>query len=671
MGPRPRPRPILATLLALCAAACASARPAPVAPAPRVPAPLATPERPRPYPVFETPGFRRAVERGTRTRTGRPGPRYWQQYARYRITAELDPATARLSGAETVRYLNRSPDTLATLSIHLYQNANAPTAMRDRFVPATGGVALTRVAAQGQEIPARAAPGRPYYLVTGTVASIRLPHPLAPGDSAELELAWSFTVPPVGNPRMGTDGEVFFLGYWYPQLAVYDDVNGWQADQYMTNAEFYMGYADYDVSLTVPAGFLVAATGTLRNPADVLSPRTRQRIASPPAAGGLVRVVAPAERGAGRATAGAPGGKLTWRWTASNVRDFAWGTSDRYVWDAAAVEVPDAHGDGRPDTVVVNAFYRPEKGTSWNRWASLGARAVAFFSRELWPYPWPHMDLVEGILDGGMEYPMATLIGGTRDSTSLYGVSLHEIGHMWFPMMVGSDEKRHSWQDEGVNSYVDDIGLKEARPASDPFGADQDGYLELARVGSADGEWIGGEVELMRHGDLYPPLRPAFGAATYTKTAVVLHMLDGLLGADVLHRALREYGRRWMYRHPDAYDFFNTIDDVAGRDLDWFWRPWFFETWTLDQAIAGVDAAGDSATIHVEDRGLAPMPARIAVTRADGRVDRVEVPVEVWLAGARRHDIRVAAAPAITRVEIDPERFFPDVDRTNQVWTPR
>lgn len=633
----------------------------------RAPAP---PERPRPYPVVEIPGFTRAVERGTRTRTGRPGPNYWQQYAEYRLSAELDPGRKLLTGRGSVRYHNRSPDALPILAVQLYQNVYRPEALHNRFIPATSGVELTRVVAQGQTLQRltgeRSGPG---YWILGTVAFLQLPTPLAPGQSIDLEFDWNFPVPPTGSPRMGQDGEVFFLGYWYPQIAVYDDVNGWQVDQYMPNAEFYMGYADYDVAITVPEGWLVAATGTLQNPEEVLSPTVRERLQQARRQPQVVQVVRANERG--RATARGQGGRLTWRFQARNVRDFAWAASERFVWDSTHAVVGDANGDGRPDTAAIYTFYRPERGSPWDQWARYARHSVEFLSRYLWPYPWPHMTAVEGLISGGMEYPMVTLIGGTRDSTGLYSVTVHEIGHMWFPMMVGSDEKRYAWQDEGLTTFNQQQGLRDfTQGRLDPERGAREAYLELARVGPL-GEFSGGEVQLLRHGDLYPPLTPAFGIASYNKMSVIMQMLRALLGEETFLRAYREYGRRWLYRHPQPWDFWYTFNDVAGQDLWWFWRTWFYETWPLDQAITEVRAAGDSVEIVIEDRGMAPMPVRLAVTRDGNRVDRLEVPVNVWLEGARRTSVRVAGSPVVVRVEIDPEQAFADIDRQNQVWTGR
>ena len=651
-------RPLAAAALALVAACATTPRPAPDAAAAAAPSAA---ERPRPYPVFESPAFRRAVERGTRTRTGRPGARYWTQRAEYALRAELDPATKRLTGQGTVRYHNRSPDTLAWLAVQLHQNLFAPGAARAEATPVTGGMELRRVTAQGATLAAGAASdSTPGYVVEGTVAWLRLPRELAPGGTADLAFDWAFTVPPDGAPRMGTDGEIFYLAYWYPQMAVYDDVGGWQTDQYLGNAEFYMGYGDYDVSLTVPAGWLVAATGELRNADQVLAAGTRARLAEARRSGSVVHVVGAAERGAGRATAG--GGKLTWRFTARDVRDFAFGTSDRYLWDATHALARDSAGKSAVDTVMIHSFYRPERTAwAWDQSARYGRHSIEFLSRYLWPYPYPQMTAVDGVVScSGMEYPMMTCIGGPRDTLRLYSVTVHEIAHMWFPMQVGSDERRYAWQDEGLTRFNQAQAMREFFGGYDLEGIARDQYLDLARAG--------GEVELMRHGDQYPHGTAAYGIASYAKMATNMAALRALVGDERFLRAYREYGRRWINKHPQPYDLWNTFEDVTGEDLDWFWRTWWYETWTLDQAVGAVSAGGDSVSIVVEDRGLAPMPARLTITREGGAVERVEVPVERWLAGARRHTVRVGTSPAIARVEIDAERHFPDADRANNVW---
>jgi hypothetical protein len=317
-----------------------------------------------PYPVFESNGFARAVANGTRTRTGEPGPKYWQQFARYRIDAELVPATSQVNGRETVRYFNRSPDTLRVPRFYLNQNLFRPGAPRTEETPITGGMEILRVAVSGQTL-SKADTGVGYW-IDGTVMGVHLPRALAPHDSVDIEVAWAFQVPPDGAPREGSTGDVFMVAYWYPQLAVYDDINGWNTDPYLGRSEFYMGYADYDVSIQAPQGWLIAATGDLTNPTEVLSKQTRDRLAQV-MRGDVVHVVRDQDRGVGATKATNTGfdGVLTWKFHARNVRDFDWGASSKYLWDATIAVVGDRDGDHKPDTTTINTFYRPEA----RRWA--------------------------------------------------------------------------------------------------------------------------------------------------------------------------------------------------------------------------------------------------------------------------------------------------------------
>jgi hypothetical protein len=610
-------------------------------------------------PVMEA--FDRAVANGTRLRSGAPGPRYWQQWADYRLEAELNPVSKRLTGKSAIRYYNRSPDTLSTVYIHLLHNIFAPGSRHNTNIPwAVEGYVFSRVAGQGTALSSSGGDG-PGYTVDGTVMRIRLPQPLPPGGTADFEFEYRIRIPPDGAPRGGQDGEVYYISYWYPQMAVYDDVNGWQTDQYYGNAEFYMGYGNYDVALTVPAGWLVTSTGTLTNPAEVLSGRTRARLDSASTATEVVHVVREADRGAGKATAPGTDGKLTWRFKAENVRDVAWGASASYLWDATNAVVGDADGDGSTDTTRVEAFWRPEKRTShWDQAARYGRHSVEFLSQYMWPYPYPHMTAVDGPTScGGMEYPMMTCIGGQWDTLNMYEVVVHEIAHMWHPMQIGSDEKRFAWMDEGFAQFTQSQAMPDFFKGYDDEAENRQPYLSLAIAG--------GEVELMRHGDRYPSYN-TYGTASYYKTASVLVALRGVLGRETFQRAFREYGRRWQYKHPTPYDFFNTVEDVSGRDLSWFWRTWFFETWKLDQAIDTVATAGDSLEVVVANRGRAPMPVHLVVTRSEGEPQEVEIPVSVWFTGAKRTTVRIPREPTIKRIEIDPKREFPDIDRGNGIW---
>lgn len=646
-------------------------------PAPSVdPAATGAGPRPLPGPVYESAGFTHAVANGTRTREGGPGPRYWVQHPRYAIAATLDPVHNRVAGRETVEYVNLAPDTLDRLAVHLRQNAFAPGVPRRVPVPITGGVSLTRVAVNARPlsleprptaVPITAAPEAPpqpgQYVVDGTVMWIPLAQPLKPGDSLQLEVDWSYTPPPApADGREGHDGHVYFQGYWYPEIAVYDDVDGWVADPYLMEAEFYMDPADYDVRLTVPKGWVVGATGTLANPGDVLSPAARESLTVARRTGRVVRVLTP---GSGAAAGFASTGPTaTWHFFAGNVRDFAWGASDQYAWDQTRALV-----DSGRDTVSISSFFRLTAPAA--AWRVGGARytrdAIEQMSAYLWPYPWPQMTSMEGVLDGGgMEYPMMTLMQPWADTLSLAGDLMHETGHMWFPMQAGSNETRFPWMDEGFTQFDVAQGMKVLYGAPRHGGRPNDseegqraGYTRAARAGE--------DLPLMLPGDEYPAA--SYFTMYYNKTAQILAALRGLAGADAFHRAFVAYGREWVGRHPQPYDFFNAMSTGTGHDLSWFWTTWFYHGWSLDQAVDSVYAGSDSATIVVRDRGLAPMPALVAVTRADGSTQRLEIPVDVWLSGSRRAIVRVAANPRITRVALDPDGLYPDVNRGNQEWS--
>jgi hypothetical protein len=628
--------------------------------APPPPAPV-VPSRPIPYPVFEANAFRRAVERGTRTRTGEPGPKYWQQFARYQITAELVPSANQVNGRETVRYFNHSPDTLKSVWVFLNQNLFAPGAPRSNTTPVTGGTEILRIAVAGQTLAKRDTGTG--YSIDATRMRIGLPRAIAPNDSLDFDMAWAFQVPPDGAPREGTTGDVFMIAYWYPQFAVYDDITGWQTDPYLGNAEFYMDYADYDVNLSVPQGWLVAATGELTNPNEVLSQQTRSRLADSKRVAQVVHVVRDADRGVGATKATLTGfdGMLTWKFRARNVRDFDWGASSKFVWDATVAVVGDRDRDGKPDTTAINTFYRPEaRAWAWDKSGDYEKNVVEFLSGFLWPYPWAQMTALEGPVScTGMEYPMLTCIGGPRDTLSLYSVQVHETAHMWFPMQVGSDERRFAWQDEGLTRFNQAQGMQKFFAGYDRERISRDAYLALAQTDS--------EVPLMRPGDQYPYGTPAYSIASYDKMATNMASLRAMLGDETFLSAYRTYGLRWLFRHPSQYDFFNNFNSLAGKDLSWFWRTWWYETWTLDQAVASVTELAGKTTIVIADKGLAPMPVRLAITRSDGHVERRVIPVDVWLAGARQYTLTVDG-PTVTGVEIDPEQLFPDVDRSNNRW---
>ena len=644
-------------LCALSIAGCAG-----VAAAPQTAPPPGAAERPIPYPVTQPPDFEWAIQQGTRTTSGAPGRAYWQQWARYDLTARLLHERKVLEGRGTITYYNRSPDTLNPVFLQLIQNLHKPGALRLEEVEVTGGVVLRRVAVDGLELTVDADSG-PRYLVDGTRMGIVLPEPLAPRDSVTIGLDWSFTIPARGaGERMGwNDDNLFFLAYWYPQMAVYDDVVGWQIDPFRSNAEFYAGFGSYDVTVEAPAGWLVHGTGALQNPEEVLRPEIVQRMRLAERSDSIVHVVAAAD--SGRVTRTDRGPWLTWRFRADSVRDVAFSATRASRWDAARTPVGDRDGDGRTDYARVDAVWRAS-APRWAHVARYAQHSIDFLSRYTGlPYPWPHMTAVEGggIIGGGMEFPMMTLMGdyNARGDSALYYVTAHELAHMWVPMMLSNDERRRAWMDEGTTSFNENQARMEFFPGVNHNLPDQETYLQLAR--------FGGEGEILRWSDFHYT-GAAYSIASYAKPASVLVALRGVLGEETFSRAYRMFLRRWAFKHPYPWDLFHTFESVSGRDLSWFWRTWYYETWTLDHAVASVESTEGGTRIVVEDRGWAPMPVHLAITREDGTVVRREVSVERWLGGATRAVVEIPGGSTVVRVEIDPERHFPDLDRENNVW---
>jgi hypothetical protein len=624
-------------------------------------------ERPVPGPVVPPAFFGAAVEAGTRTTTGAPGSAYWQQRANYRIEARLDPLEARVSGTGTIRYENRSPYTLQVLVLNLYQNLHAPGAVRNEPQEVTGGVEIRRVSVGGQPAPpVEQASAPPAHQVDGTILVVAPREPIAPGGSAEIEIEWAFQVPRSSAGRMGhSDHEVFFVAYWFPKMAVYDDLIRWDAEPYMGNAEFYDGFGDYEVSLTVPAGWTVMGTGELRNASEVFSQQTLQRLERAAASDTVVHVATAEDRAQGRVTASPSSGELTYRFRASNVRDFAWTASNIQSWDATSAVVPaGANGSRR---VGIHTFWREARAPLWADQAGYAKHAVEHHSRYTGvAYPWPHMTSVEGdgIIGGGMEFPMLTVMGSYqgRAAEDLYSVTSHEIAHMWVPMIVGTNERRYAWMDEGSTTFLENVSREDRFPGSDPHGGDLATYLQ----------GVGADLEqpLMRHGDYYEP-GPGYGIASYPKPSALLYTLRELMGAQSFERAYRTFLSEWAYRHPTPWDFFNTFERFAGQDLDWFWQSFYYETWPLDHGIQGVEMRDGAPVITVVDHGFAVMPVRLTIeTSASGTLER-EVAVTEWLAGRTSVEISLPASVGdVLSVRIDPGIAYLDMDPSDNVWRP-
>ncbi|HET9982229.1 MAG TPA: M1 family aminopeptidase [Longimicrobiales bacterium] len=584
-----------------------------------------------------------------RSASGKPGPRYWQQRADYRIQATLDTARQTVSGTETIHYTNNSPDTLTFVWLQVEQNLYRPGSLGSAVFPAEGrwgarnfegGIDITTARTGGADI-------KPY--IHDTTMRLDLPRPLPPGQSVDLELGWSFKVPEHGSDRMAREGKLYEIAQWYPRMAVYDDVNGWNTDPYLGQGEFYLEYGDYDVSLTVPAGYVVAATGTLQNAEQVLTAAQRQRLAQAAGSAKQVAIIAPGEVGKAMPK---KAGTQTWHFTASGVHDFAWAGSPDFLWDAMS-----------QGGVVCHAFYQPNASASWRRGADSTCFSIDEFSNRWFKYPWPQATSVAGPV-GGMEYPMFVMVSAQGEEKGTFGVIAHEHGHEWFPMIVGSNERRYAWMDEGFNTFIDEF----ANDRRFPGGNTPAMYVQQYQAAVDRGM----EQPLMT-----PPDRiaaAALGVVGYRKPGMVLNLLrDKVLGPDLFDAAFRAYIQRWAFKHPTPADFFRTMEDVSGRDLAWFFREWFYTTDVLDQAVDGVvvnPAVNGQSTVRIRLANKTPlvMPVDLELVMDSGQKQTVSLPVEVWYGGPT-YEYTTTVPGHLVRVTIDPKNELPDQNRQNNAWS--
>lgn len=582
-----------------------------------------------------------------RSASGAPGPRYWQQRADYRIEATLDTAQEVLSGRVVITYRNHSPDTLRHVWLQLDQNLYRPGSLGSFQNPGgsrwgardfAGGIDLS-------EVRVGLARVRPY--LWDTLMRLDLPRPLPPRGSVVLSMDWRFRIPEHGSDRMGRQGDLYQIAQWFPRMAVYDDVRGWNTQPYLGQGEFYREFGDYEVAITVPAGFVVAATGTLRNPVEVLTPTQRARLARAARDTAQVAIIGPDE--AGRPVSRPrTDGTLTWRFRADSVPDFAWAASPRFRWDSESW-----------NGVRCHAFYAPE-AAAWRTAADMTCFAIREFSTRWLPYPWPQATSVAGPV-GGMEYPMLVMVHAGGDERSVFGTIAHEQGHGWFPMIVHSQERLFPWMDEGLNTFIDGWADDARYPGTDSkaFYREQ---VERFR------QQPGGVVPLMLPADRIP--RALLGITAYRKPAYALHLLrDEVLGPEAFDRGLREYVRRWAFRHPMPADFFRTMEDVSGRDLGWFWRGWFYGTEPLDLAVEAVSSApmepsGYTVSVRIAARTGVVMPVTLRLTLAGGERRDIRLPETIWYGGSR-YLYSIDLPERVVRAELDPLDRLPDRDRSN------
>lgn len=602
-----------------------------------------------------------------RSASGQPGPDYWQNAVDYQIKAHLDETTRRITATVTMHYTNNSPDELAFLWIQLDQNLFAKDSRGRVSLPPVnsrygdfrsdfdGGYTIKEV------VDVAGNPVR--HMITDTRMQVLLDEPLQPaGGTTTLQIEYTYVVPEQGADRTGVlttqHGDIFAIAQWFPRMAVYDDVLGWNTHPYTGPGEFYLEYGDYDIEITVPSSHIVMLGGELLNPREVYTPEQNRRLRLARESDETIMIRSPDEV---TDPSSRPRGKkeLTWKFRLENARDVAWASSSAFIVDGARIRLKD-----RPDALALSAYPMESYGNNgWERSTEYTKASVEFYSEKWMEYPYPVAVNVAANL-GGMEYPAISFCGYRSRGSDLWGVTDHEFGHNWFPMIVGSNERLHGWMDEGLNMFINELSTEAFNRGEyhRPFGAANRLALGFTRP---DLEPVMTSPQNMKERNI--------GALVYYKPAFGLKLLrNEILGPERFDRALKAYIERWAYRHPTPDDFFRTIENVAGENLSWFWRGWFKHNWRMDQGIRSVSSLNNNpangTAIVVDNLEQLPMPLVMDITTTGGAVHRIRLPVEIWERD-KSFTVIFPSAEEVVQVQIDPDRVFPDINPENNRWT--
>ncbi len=609
-----------------------------------------------------------------RSGSGQPGPGYWQNRADYKISARLDDKNNTVTGNVEITYTNNSPDNFSYVWLQLDQNRFSDTSLsaltsspRSGGPVFNGGYNISSV-----KIENNGAKSNADYIINDTRMQIRLHNPLkAGGGTLKIYIDYSFQVAPSGMGRSGfmesKNGKIYDIAQWYPRMAVYDDIVGWNNLPFLGGGEFYLDYGNFDYKITVPWYMIVAGAGELQNPDEVLTKQEIKRIKEAKNSNKTVPVIDSAEIAAPE-TRPVHKGDLTWHFKLNNTRDVSWAASKAFIWDAAKVNLP----SGKP-CLAMSVYPAESAGNNaWGRSTEYLKRSIEIFSKSWYEYPYPTAVNVGGPV-GGMEYPAIVFCSWRAKAGILWMVTDHEIGHNWFPMVVGSDEREYAWMDEGFNTFIDIYSTAEFNNGE--YAPKRDNEYDPQGVNPAEDI-----VPLLTNPDVPPILTYADAIPykyvhplEYYKTALGLVMLrEIVLGHDRFDYAFRTYIKRWAYKHPSPTDFFRTMDDASGEDLNWFWKEWFYKTWTLDQAVNNVKYVdGDTskgALITISNNDNMVMPVTVRVKESNGKSGTVRLPVEIWEKSGS-WTFKFNSTSMIDSVIIDPDNQLPDIDRKNNVWT--
>ncbi len=611
-----------------------------------------------------------------RSANGAPGPKYWQNRADYILSASIDTISNLLAGIETITYTNNSPDELRSLWLQLDQQIYREDARSNfyssntRRSKSTGGGHTDGYQFKEVTIDYKSKTKKAEYIISDTRMQIRLPEALPTKEKINIRIQYHYAIPGTFGGRTDyfetKNGRIYEIAQWYPRMCVYDDLQGWNTLPYLGSGEFYCEYGDFDYLISVPKGMIVAGSGELQNEVDVLSVQQRERLALAKKSDKTVMIRTVNE--VNNAAAGNSNmGMKTWHFKMFNTRDVAFGASKAYVWDAAKVNLP-----GGKESLAMSVYPVEVAGeNAWSRATEYLKKSIEYFSEKWFVYPYP-VAINEAGKAGGMEYPGIVFDPLDSKDADLYSVTAHEIGHNWFPMIVGSNERRFAFMDEGFNTFID------------IYAADNFNNGEYAP--KRDGEYAPGKGN---PSDEIVPLLQDEGAPTmmaradmltekyrhplvYFKPALGLVLLrEAILGQDRFDYAFKKYIERWAYKHPAPDDFFRTMNNEGGEDLSWFWKEWFHNNWQFDAAVQSVSYVNNDyrngTEITIANMQKMAMPLDIEIVLKDGAKQELKLPIETWMQNAF-HTIYLPTTQPLQSVTIDPKAILPDSNRGNNVW---
>lgn len=599
-----------------------------------------------------------------RSAAGVPGPGYWQNSADYKIAVSLDDVANKITGDVEITYKNNSPDKLPFLWLQLDQNSFNTQSRGGKTTPIAGGRYGNLAFDGGYKIESVTIDGKPAnFIVEDTRMQIRLASPLVEKiGTAKIKIAYSFTSPENASDRMGIqqtkNGAIYTVAQWFPRVCVYDDIEGWNVLPYLGAGEFYLEYGNFEYSINAPASHIVVGSGELLNPTEVYTADQVKKWAA--AANSETTVVI---RSAAEVTdpASRPAkDRLTWKFKCNNARDVAFASSKAFILDACRINLP----SGKKSMAVSVYPVESDGKDAWARSTEYVKASIEHYSNWLYEYTYPVATNVAGIVSG-MEYPGIIFCGYKDKTASLWGVTDHEFGHNWFPMIVGSNERKFAWMDEGFNTFINFY-------STDAFNKGEYKNRKFDMHAIAKSMFRETADPIMSIPDVIQTRN--LGWEAYNKPGFGLRILrEHILGADRFDYAFKNYINKWAFKHPTPMDFFRAMEDGAGEDLGWFWRAWFYELWRLDQSVKDVDYVeqdpAKGAVITIENLDKMAMPAVVEVELTSGEKERFTFPVEIWQRGSS-WTFRTSTKLPIKSVVIDPDHSFPDMDSKNNTWKP-